>query len=84
MTIKTHITTKVAEAMNRSDTFNYFVIDSICRHLSGDCGEIAEGDKASNGTAPFHILVVYSTPDGRKIWINQERAILTVLFPDEY
>ncbi|POP33372.1 hypothetical protein C3B58_07675 [Lactonifactor longoviformis] len=84
MTIKTHISAGVAVAMNRSDDFNQFILDSIHRHLSGDWGEVSDSDMESNNTDPLYSLSAYIAPDGQKIWIKQDCTILTVLFPEEY
>lgn len=84
MQIKTIATAGVAVEMSNSDSFNQFVLDSIHRHLSSDWGEVSEEDKQANNDAPLYALSAYAAWDGRKIWINQDCNVLTVLFPDEY
>lgn len=84
MQIKTMATARVSEEMSKSDSFNKFVFDSIGRHLSGDWGDVSEADRETNNAAPLYALSAYAAPDGRKIWIKQDRNVLTELFPDEY
>lgn len=78
------MTAGVAEEINKNDTFNQFVMDSINRHLSGDWGELCEEDAEVNRCDPLNAMSVYTSPDGVKIWVKQDYDILTVLFPSEY
>lgn len=62
---------------------------SIKRHACGDWGEVCEEDRQSNEEAVGHrlrILSVYHDRNGTKFWIITEadRAVTTVLLPDEY
>lgn len=77
-------TKTVAIDIQQDDAFGYFVISSVHRHLSGDWGEVGNYDKWKNDTCPREALSVYTSPDGRKIWIKQDIDILTVLYPSEY
>lgn len=60
----------------------------LFRHLSGDWGDLDEGDKAENELSlreGFRILSAYNTPQGR-LWIitESDRSATTFLTPDEY
>lgn len=64
------------------------VANRLCRHVSGEWGEVCEEDAATNEEALQYgnrIMSVY-TVRGVKIWIITEadRSSTTVLFPDEY
>ncbi len=60
------------------------------RHVSGDWGEISEGDRQENAlsvTEGFRILSAYRLArTGVKLWIITEadRSATTLLLPDEY
>jgi hypothetical protein len=60
------------------------------RHLSGDWGDVNEGDKRENELSlsfGFRIVSVYRTPDnGTIFWIITEadRSATTILLPSEY
>ena len=79
----------VADRMDDDEVFDDFVHRSLCRHLSGDWGDLCEDDKALNDEAvrvgDERILSAYEK-DGKKIWIitESDRSTTTILFPDEY
>lgn len=60
------------------------------RHVTGDWGDLSEGDKRENDlsvTEGFRILSAYTLPITRvKIWVITEadRSSTTLLLPDEY
>jgi len=65
------------------------IIKSICRHLSGDWGEICKEDWDLNNEAVemgYRILSVYTTSKGVNFWIITEadRSATTILLPEEY
>lgn len=84
-----YTTRLVAACMVQDEAFGDFVHLSLCRHLSGDWGDLCEDDKALNDEAvrvgDERILSAYEK-DGRKIWIitESDRSTTTILFPDEY
>lgn len=61
----------------------------ICRHASGDWGELCEEDKQENELSlreGFRILSAYKLHTGVKIWIITEadRSATTILLPEDY
>jgi hypothetical protein len=60
------------------------------RHITGDWGELSEGDRCENERSVkegFRILSSYVLPrTGVKIWVITEadRSATTLLLPDEY
>ena len=66
----------------------------LARHVTGDWGDLDEGDKALNDAAladGSRILSAYSTRKGAKLWIITEavndvglRYCTTILTPEEY
>lgn len=84
MTVKTFMTAGVAQKVAENGSFEQFIITSLNRHLSGDCGEVHEEDAALNNQNPLNAMSAYTAPDGIRIWIKQDFNFLTVLFPDEY
>ncbi len=61
----------------------------LSRHVTGDWGDLNEGDKSLNDEAVLHdgrILSAYHLKDGTKIYIITEwnRSATTVLLPEEY
>lgn len=61
----------------------------LMRHLTGDWGDISEGDKQANERALSdgdRLLSSYKTKLGEKLWVITEadRACTTLLLPDEY
>jgi hypothetical protein len=61
----------------------------IERHLSGDWGELSEGDKNANSRALMNgsrIFSAYRTTRGAKLWVITEanRASTCLLLPEEY
>ena len=65
------------------------LLSALKRHLSGDWGDVSEGDKELNDEAVKggdRILSSYRAPDKTKFWIITEcdRSATTFLLPDEY
>jgi hypothetical protein len=61
----------------------------ICRHASGDWGDICDEDQASNEGAlveGLRLMSVYTSSKGKTFWIITEwdRSITTVLLPEDY
>jgi hypothetical protein len=61
----------------------------LCRHQSGDWGDLTEDDKRENEFSMdkhLRIFSAYHLSDGTKIWIITEadRSITTILLPSEY
>jgi hypothetical protein len=66
----------------------------LARHAAGDWGDVDEGDWALNDQAVkdgSRISSAYRTLKGQKLWIITEaadddgqRAVTTILLPDEY
>ena len=57
--------------------------------MSGDWGDVSDGDKRSNDEAVKdgdRILSAYHAPDKTKFWIitESDRSSTTFLLPDEY
>jgi hypothetical protein len=72
----------LAEAGNSPQEF-------LSRHVSGDWGELDEGDRQENESSVaegLRILSAYRLRDGMKIWIITEadRSSTCILLPDEY
>ena len=62
---------------------------ALKRHLSGDWGDVSDGDKELTDEAVKNgdrILSAYHAPDGTKFWIitESDRSATTFLLPDEY
>ena len=65
------------------------VMEALCRHLSGDWGDLSTEDKQENDFSVnngFRIISSYSSKKGVKFWIITEadRSATTVLLPEEY
>ena len=65
------------------------LLSALKRHLSGDWGDVSEGDKQLNDEAVKYgdrILSSYRAPDKTKFWIitESDRSATTFLLPDEY
>jgi len=60
------------------------------RHVTGDWGELSEGDRRENELSVkdgFRVLSSYKLPKtGVKLWVITEadRSVTTLLLPDEY
>ena len=87
------MTQGVAQAVNGNDDFARFSATCMKRHISGDWGELSDEDRDANnralveGNRLFSSYKLPSLMNGRdKIWIITEadRAVTTILFPDEY
>lgn len=81
------IAQKIAQSMN----FSRFVQASLDRYISGDWGDMDDGDKALNDEAvksgDLRIHGAYIYPETKdKIWIITEadRSVTTILLPSEY
>lgn len=64
------------------------LLSFLCRHISGDWGDLCEEDKQENQLSleeGFRILSAYNTSDG-KLWVITEadRSVTTFLLPEEY
>jgi hypothetical protein len=63
--------------------------DFLRRHVSGDWGELSDGDRRENELSikeGFRLLSAYQTARGDKIWVITEadRSVTTILLPSEY
>jgi hypothetical protein len=63
--------------------------DYLSRHVSGDWGDLENGDRQENElsvTKGFRILSAYRLSDNTRIWIITEadRSATTILLPEEY
>ena len=61
----------------------------LFRHVSGDWGEICEGDRQVNEESVNNgdrLMSAYTLRTGVKIWIitESDRSVTTLLLPDEY
>jgi hypothetical protein len=61
----------------------------LCRHLSGDWGELSDDDVRENELSleqGFRLLSRYETTKGERVWIITEadRSATTILLPSEY
>lgn len=80
------------EALEANDTTG---VELIHRHVTGDWGDLSEGDQHLNDLAIEHegdleqmsrVFSAYNMPDGSRIWIITEadRSSTTLLRPHEY
>ena len=63
--------------------------DFLARHVRGDWGELSADDIAENEFSlknGFRLLSSYATASGQKLWVitEEDRALTTLLLPDEY
>jgi hypothetical protein len=62
----------------------------ICRHVTGDWGEMEQPDKDENDLSlakGFRIFSAYDLPGtGQRIWVitESDRSATTLLLPEEY
>lgn len=61
----------------------------IARHVSGDCGDTCDEDRATNAAAIRHgmrVMSVYRLTGAATVWVITEadRSATTILLPDEY
>ena len=61
----------------------------LCRHQSGDWGDLSKEDKQENDYSVdkrLRILSAYHTSRGEKLWVITEadRSVTTILLPSEY
>lgn len=61
----------------------------VCRHISGDWGDVDAEDQQANEDALVHghrLLSAYRTKRGTKLWVITEadRSSTCVLLPEEY
>lgn len=82
--ISTYMTAGIAAAVESNEDFRQFIKGCFLRHLRGDWGNITAEDAELNNMDPRLAMSVYTSPDGRKVWLKQDFDILTVLFPSEY
>ena len=64
-------------------------IEFLRRHMSGDWGDLSDGDVKENEFSlkeGLRLLSAYQTGKGQKIWIITEadRSATTILLPSEY
>ncbi len=62
---------------------------SVCRHATGDWGELDPHDREENDfslRSGYRLLSAYRTNSGLKFWIITEadRSTTTILLPEEY
>ena len=82
----------VADLMGENPSFSVFARRSLRRFISGDWGEMCEGDKRQNEDAlknhDNRIFAAYENPEHAawKLWIITEwdHSATTLLFPNEY
>jgi hypothetical protein len=65
------------------------VADLLCRHVTGDWGDLCQADKLLNNQALIEhkrLMSSYLLSTGEKIWIITEadRSTTTLLLPTEY
>ena len=65
------------------------ILAAICRHQSGDWGEVSEEDRRANDQALLagtRVLSTYHAINGTEFWIITEadRSATTVLLPQDY
>jgi hypothetical protein len=65
------------------------VIFALCRHITGDWGEVCDADKKANNSALEYgerLLSAYYDVNQVKFWIITEldRSYTTILLPEEY
>lgn len=75
-------------AIRKAQEMGSPILRLIARHVSGDWGDMTEGDKQANEDALTNggrILSAYVV-DGVKFWIITEadRSSTTILLPEEY
>lgn len=86
-----HIVTTagVAALIRGNDEAGKLVRTCLCRHLTGDCGDMCEDDVLANLRAFLHggerVFSSYQTAIG-KVWIITEadRSATTIMLPQEY
>jgi hypothetical protein len=64
-------------------------LELLCRHVTGDWGDLDDEDKKENEFSVehgFRILSAYELETGVKVWLITEadRSATTFLLPDEY
>jgi hypothetical protein len=79
----------VAQWVARDPGFALFVARSLCRHGTGDWGNLCEEDKEENELSlreGFRLFSAYEEEGLPRIWIITEadRSATTTLFPEEY
>jgi len=84
-----YLTRGVNEKISESERFEMFVIRSLKSHMTGDWGDLGQGDKKENALSlkkGYRLLSSYKYRDGTRIWIITEadRSATTILFPEEY
>jgi len=62
---------------------------ALCRHITGDWGELDEHDRQENELSlreGYRLLSAYHTTNGTKFWIITEadRSVTTILLPEDY
>lgn len=87
------MTQGIAKDVQDNDDFARFSASCMGRHIRGDWGDLSDEDRDTNnralveGNRLFSSYKLPSTMHGQdKIWIITEadRAVTTILFPDEY
>ena len=64
-------------------------VDLFLRHVTGDWGDLEDGDKKENELSAkegFRILSAYELETDVKVWVITEwdRIVTTILLPDDY
>ena len=78
------MTANARDVLNPAD-----VMAALCRHASGDWGDVGREDLEENELslrAGFRIFSVYHDSNNVKFWIITEadRSVTTVLLPEDY
>lgn len=65
------------------------LLTCLCRHLTGDWGEVCPADAEENELSlreGFRLLSAYTASNGTRFWVITEadRSATTVLLPEEY
>lgn len=76
-------------AIDAMSQHNVSAFALLCRHTSGDWGEVDKGDAEENELSVkegYRILSSYTIGPGVKVWIITEadRSSTTILLPEEY
>ena len=81
---RTVITANAQNTLHSEDVYA-----CLCRHQSGDWGDVCKEDNQANEGALKHggrLLSVYHDRQGTKFWIITEadRSVTTILLPEDY
>jgi hypothetical protein len=64
-------------------------LELLARHVTGDWGDLCDGDKAENELsleAGLRVFSAYKLSSGVKVWVITEadRSVTTILLPEDY